>query len=134
MRNLLARLFLPSWRFFDDAFSSTVLQGCVVSADGGCSAWTDLLEPPTRRSAHLLWNPWGNLTLAKYSLVERMVDEASEASGDPAQLVSYELVVHLAREELRGSHTPASTGFRFRVVERDAKGDSDALLSAEHPW
>ncbi len=139
VRNILARLFLPSWRFFDDALTWVVLEvrvtpratesndtpGPEVLAAG---PWMEVLRPPKRRLHHLLWNPEGNATLAGYSLLERLL---MDADADPADFaVTTRMVEALARRELAAlGVAPQGSTFEYRVRDRRPGGDEELAVS-----
>jgi hypothetical protein len=126
-------MFLPSWRFFDDATTGTVLKVRVTRPGEAPGAWVEVLPPPVRRPWHVLWNPEGNRTLAAYSLVERFLQDAGE-EGRSSE-TSYALVCALARAELarRGEVAPGS-GYEFKVCDRLPSGDEDLAVSGALAW
>lgn len=132
----LARLFLPSWRFFDDEATGLVLKGRITFASGAPGTWMELLPPPNRRLHHVLWNPYGNRVLAACSLLERLTQDAAAGEDSPTFARTHQLVVHLVREELtlheaRGA-SPAA--FEWRLCERTGAADELLMASGPHPW
>lgn len=129
----LLRMFLPSWRFFDDASTGLVLKVRWTPAGGAPGAWIEVLPPPVRRPWHVLWNPEGNRTLAAYSLLERFLQDAGE-DGRTAE-TSYALVAALARGELARIGGGASgSGYEFKVCDRLSTGDEDLVVSGREAW
>lgn len=129
----LLRLFLPSWRFFDDATTGIVLKVRVARVGAPAGPWVEVLTPPTRRVHHVLWNPAGNQALAAYSLVERLLLDASE--GGRSFEVSHALVGALARTEITrlGLGAGAAT-YEYLVSDRLPSGDEELLVSGPLPW
>lgn len=132
----LARLLLPSWRFFDDALTGVVLQVRLSrpsSTGFEVGPWIEVLRPPPRRLHHLLWNPEGNATLAACSLLERLV---MDADGDPrAHEVTTRMVEALVRQEIAHlGAPPAGSTFEYRVRDRRPGGDEDLAMAGPIPW
>lgn len=125
----LGRLFVPSWRFFDDAASGIVLRARVTRASANAGPWVQVLLPPTRRPHHILWNPEGNRVLAAYSLLERLLQDVAEDDARSLR-TSLALVTELVRAEVtrRGLAAPGDH-VEFVVVDREPDGEQELLRS-----
>lgn len=133
------RSLLPSWRFFDTIAPVPTLEARSCGQPGtGCGPWERLLAaPPTRAPLRLLHNPFENLRLAHYALLERLVDDLAELeAGDDERvvaLVSYQLVLRLVRSELQGRGAPPYFQFRLMLArEAPDRGSETLLLSRVH--
>ncbi|HET9953606.1 MAG TPA: hypothetical protein VFQ61_03835 [Polyangiaceae bacterium] len=127
---MLLRCLLPAYRFFERVDPLPALNVRFGTTELG--PWFLALEPPARRGFHLFLNPAGNLYLAHCSLVERFLDDLTDADPEQVpQLVSYELLKRLAARAAcaRLGDDPTQAGvhssslaprFQFRLVERDA--------------
>lgn len=127
--SVLARAFVPSWRFFDGVVAAPLLERQVMT-DAGSSAWERVVPPVPRTLARLILNPAGNVALALHGLADRLADEA--ASSAPERAVTERLVWHAVRASL----PPALRGdARARVVWRlvDPASGAELLRSAEAP-
>lgn len=128
----LARLFIPSWRFFDDALTGVVLLVRITAPDGEVGDWRQVLHPPSRRWVHLVWNPEGNRTLASYALLERLTQDAEHGEGSVAFQRTLALVTNLAAVEVRALD-PGPGSFDFQVCDRTREGDEVLIASGPHP-
>ena len=125
----LGRLFVPSWRFFDEANAGIVLRVRVTLAHAGAGPWVQLLLPPTRRLHHIVWNPDGNRVLAAYSLLERLLQDAAEDDAQSLE-ISQALVTKLVRAEVmrRGLASPRDS-LEFVVVDHEPDGEQVLIRS-----
>jgi hypothetical protein len=125
----LTRLFVPSWRFFDDETPGIVFKVRVASATEA-GVWTQVLRPPPRHWSHLFWNPDGNRTLAAYSLLERLLQDVADDNTRSLR-TSLALVTELARSEV-ARHGVAATGevVEFAIVD-GAPGSDEELVRSE---
>jgi hypothetical protein len=130
----LFRLFIPSWRFFDDIGSISRLYYQTDTLPD----WQPCFHPQPRRWFYLLLNPTGNLRLACYSLVDRLVEEISHLREENqhlvSQSVSYRLLENLIRYQVRSLST-SSHNFRFKIIVSSPLIENSeymALLSALH--
>lgn len=135
----LVRVLFPSWRFFDDVQETTALLVRVAKAGEAYGAWRAVLPTPERTLVQLAWNPAGNLRLAQYALLDRLLsdvaewDERETALG-PETLVSYQLVLNLARTAIAAGDRHAADGrLQFKLVDALAPAErADLLISREH--
>ncbi len=129
----LARLFLPSWRFFDDALTGVVLLVRITGPDGEPGGWQQVLHPPSRRWVHVVWNPEGNRILASYSLLERLTQDAVSGGESVAFQRTLALVINLATVEVRALAPMAGSTFEFQLCDRTVDGDEALIASGPHP-
>lgn len=132
----LFRVLFPSWRFFDSAAPTPRLMVRTAQPGEPLGAYHDALPALPRRWSALFLNAEGNLRLAYHGLLERLVSDLAELDEGDAesarQLLSYELVVNLARASLRDVQ-PADR-FQFKVQHvRGTAEPEDVLTSAVHP-
>lgn len=122
------KVFLPSWKFFDEAGSQPELRWRI-----GESPWQAALRPTPRRISQIFLNPQGNLRHALDSMVERLLQEA--ANADPKELpetVSYKLVVNCVRQLIRWEGPiPQERKFQFKITGT-YPDEQDLLISKEH--
>ena len=125
----LGRLFVPSWRFFDEAASGIALRARVTTAQASAGPWVQVLLPPPRRVHHMLWNPDGNRVLAAYSLLERLLQDAVDEDARSLQ-TSQALVTELVRAEVTrlGLASPGDT-VEFIVVDAEPDGEQELIRS-----
>lgn len=128
----LARLFIPSWRFFDDALTGVVLVVRVTSPDGVPGSWQQVLRPPRRRWVHLVWNPEGNRTLAAYALLERLTQDAEHGEDSVPFRRTLALVTNLASVEVRALVSAPGSTFEFTICDRTRDGDAVLIASGPH--
>lgn len=113
----LLRLFVPSWRFFDETTSGIRLRVRVITPASGAGPWIEVLTPPSRRVWHAVWNPEGNRTLAAYSLLERLLLDAADEDQRSLR-TSLALVTELARgEATRLGLVAAGDTLEFAIVD-----------------
>jgi hypothetical protein len=98
------RIFIPTWRFFDQVTDLPHLEIRVQDA------WVKESTPPPPAWWQLLFNPAGGLKHARANLYQRLLLEAA-AIEDVSRLISYRLVEDLARD-LAGD----ANHFEFRLV------------------
>jgi hypothetical protein len=163
----MLRVLLPSWRFFDrsDGSPRLLYRSYVRALDAPVSyAAPDTVHAPrlalpgpdlgawkelsfSSRSKHdgahsvhpLLLHAHGNLTLARYTLLEHLLSDLSErapeAAGDVTELVSYRLVQRLVARELARLAEPCpGLQFQFALVllaDDAACGQMACLRTAE---
>ena len=133
-RLALLRVLLPSWRFFDAIASMPRVLVRSGPAPDSLGEWRQLLAPPQRSWANLVWHPAGNLSLAQHSLLERLLTDIAELAdgAEPADTVSYQLARNLVRAGLRDAGVAPGTAYQWKVADTDAMtGDvtDDLLLS-----
>lgn len=125
------KALLPSWKFFDRVGIIPIFS---TRRDSG--EWLSWEPKFDRPFGTLFFNPEGNLTLAKVSLLERVVAELSEQQKpeDFVHSVSYALLREWA--QLEASHEGPSKTFQFKVSLRDQRNPEahveDVLISLEH--
>ena len=136
----LLRVLLPAWRFFDVAGVPLRLSCRIGSSATALGDFHEVLLPTPSRHG-LLLDAQGNLRLAYHTLLERLLSDLSALDApdaDPAELVSYELVVNLVRYHLptplRAAGEPY---FQFKLSAQrgssaDAQVDEDVLVSGLH--
>jgi hypothetical protein len=133
------RVLLPAWRFFDEPGPQLRLYCRTGSSSAALGDFHEVLLPTPSRHG-LLLAARGNLRLAYHTLLERLISDLSALEAkdaDPAELVSYGLVVNLVRQ-----HLPAAVGdrgepyFQFKLSLHNAPEaceEEDILLSGLHP-
>jgi len=85
----LWRIFIPTWRFFDEVGVHPEL---LVKIDG---QWRSMVNRPRVRWFALFFNPEFGYYHASNNLLERLLVEVA-AGADPEHLVSFALVRDLA--------------------------------------
>lgn len=152
----MARALLPSWRFFDEIDPAPKLFYRTAEASTPLDAWLPLTFRPARRWSGLVFNPEGNLALARHALLEQLLDDIAEPEVSDASavegLTSYALVTQLVRERLRRpapsaravfaperepAITPLGARFQFKITLAEAYPASasaaeDVLVSGIH--
>jgi hypothetical protein len=127
----LLKLFFPSWRFFEEIGAAPRLHYRFASQGNKLGEWVLWQPKQTRKWNSLFLNAGGNLTLAYFSMIERLIQDSNDwDKKDPAQFadaVSYKLVEQFVRVQLR-QYTGHARRFQFKVGT-DAE---DALISIEH--
>lgn len=127
----LLRVALPSWRFFEDIELGPRLWVRVRSDEASWGEWQLAIVPPQRTALALLLNADGNQALAQQSVVEQLWSELDgmEVASAP-QLVSYQLVQHIAEARARALGASAMSRFQFLLGEpAEAEG---SYVSQEH--
>lgn len=93
------RLFIPSWRFFDQLGSVPQLM-YRVSKKSETTDWQPVFKKPQRQLHNLFFNPFGNLYLYHQSLVSRLADESQTATN--LELVpTYQILKELTQEIIK---------------------------------
>ncbi len=127
----LFRVFVPSWRFFDEAKPIPSLELRLAPEGNAWGAWLPVFDRlPDRSPWQLCFNPLENDRLARQSLLSRFLNEASDwKPGDQAVTgsVSYELVRGLVLERVARESRKGKVRFQFRLM---LEGE-EALLSPE---
>jgi len=128
----LLRIFIPSWRLFDELGTVSVLFYRSRSSSTGYGPWTQALcPPPPRRFWNLLLNPQGNLYLAFHALVQHFLtdlhDTPTPKPREIKSLMSYRLVCNLVREQIQQSKANVSACyFQFRIdLNSDPSGKTE---------
>ena len=131
----LLRVLVPSWRFFDGIGVHPDLLARVAGPDGRFGPWLALLPPPPRAWWNVFWHPDGNLSMACHSLLDRLQADlaAAEEDDDPAQLVSYRLVLDLVMWCTRDHAAAALVQFRLAGPSpRPGASPCDLIVSSVH--
>ncbi len=127
----LLRVFIPSWRFFDEVGPAPRLYFRVATDPGDLGAWLPIEAHRGslgRRSLYSLFlNPDENLFLAGNSLVAQLlsdIEDRGEGDSDRVQdSVSYRLVERWVRWQFRGQGVQR---YQFKISLEE-----DLLLSPE---
>lgn len=109
----LLRVFFPSWRFFDFINSVPLLYVRSWNEKGEWSEWLPALKKPERRFWNILFNPEGNIFLAKQTLVQQFAEELEEPT-----LTTTALITQLARSEISNlltEHSPRVVCFQYQL-------------------
>jgi hypothetical protein len=128
----LARVLVPSWRFFDAVGAHPELLARVAGADGCFGPWRPVLRAPRRAWWNVAWHPEGNLALARLSLLDRLLADGAAADAAPTSLVSYRLVLDQVRWALAGGEGAALVQFKLAARGPDGGGPADLLVSEVH--
>lgn len=123
----LFRVFLPSWKFFDEVGSAPELY---YQMEG---PWQPVLIRPANKLRNLFLHPEGNFFHAGHSLLERLLREVNEAEpSDLESSPSYQLVENLVRFQIRQADpTLVGRQFRFKIAISHPE-PADVILSASH--
>lgn len=125
----MVRVLVPSWRFFDTVGEHPRLLARTVD-DSGDGVWHALLAPPRRAWWNVAWHPEGNLSLARHSLLDRLLADVARApDDDPTAFVSYRLVL----DQVRWARRDGVPGERiqFKLTSPSAVGP-DLFVSSVH--
>jgi hypothetical protein len=134
-RSPLLRALVPSWRFFErpDAVPELLLRHCPQAAAPG--PWLPAIHIPVRAWYNVLWNPLGNLALAKYSLLDRLIADLADAGEvtieRAEQLVSFRLVQRVCEEALLPTKDGAAPPYQFKVVLIAGEAAAEELLLSD---
>lgn len=117
---LIAKLFLPSWDFFND-FSATPRLDIKLTDDG---AWTPLYPilppPPLRR---ILWNPDGNALLFEHSLVYRLTTTSDPLNEKKLARELAPIIERFLPREM--------SSYRFRIVFVEPDGTEHLFFTSD---
>lgn len=137
----LLRSFFPNWRFFHRVGHVPVLFVRYTNQATGWQPWQALTPRSKRNLLQLFHNPSINLALANQNLVDHLSADiqALPDDKDSRQLVTYQLVLRLARHYLQ----PISIGQDIRQYQvqlrlvppfEEATEDSAILTSPAIAW
>jgi hypothetical protein len=115
------RIFIPSWRFFDQAGAAPRLE-----VRYGDSTWLAVEFPVRSAWWNLFFNPQGTLAHARHMLYERLLVE-SQSATDVAELVSYRLTAQIAEGFVRNLGAGPGVAMQFKLRGRDG----DLLIGSE---
>lgn len=118
----LSRLFIPSWRFFDQLGTIPTL----FYRTNNNTDWQLVLQKPQRRWWHLFHNPEGNQYLLCLSLVDRLLAEKADQSIE--QTESFRLVKNLVRSVVLSD--PQNKTFEFKIELRQPDRSSQLFLQS----
>ena len=125
------KALLPSWKFFDRVGVIPVFS---FRVDAG--SWSQWRPHYKRGLKTLFFNPEGNFTLAKVSLLERVLGElgALQIPEQYVNTVSYALLREWARDEVLKIGTAHTFQFKVSLCDqRIAECEfADVLISIEH--
>lgn len=124
----MVRVLVPSWRFFDTVGEHPQLLARTVDAHGGPGPWRPVLAPPARAWWNVAWHPQGNLSLARHSLLDRLLaDVARDPDEPPGDLVTYRLVLDQVRFA-----APDAAALQFRLIGPGGPDAPELFVSAVH--
>ncbi len=124
---LLFRVFLPSWRFFEDMGEVPKLYFRFGIEDGALGEWLAVEQPESRGLGSLFLNARGNLFLAGNSLVEQLLGDVAELSqagevrvSQLRKTVSYRLLGRWVVWQLRAradfeTNKAKMTSYQFKI-------------------
>lgn len=133
---LIAKLFLPSWNFFNDFAEVSCLEFSWLGAAATETDWRPLYpENSTTSWGRMFFNPAGNLELLEKSLIDRIAsgfrDEAGFVTCEFEAEEAIALLARLTRGRLRLLEPPtAESQFRFRLVLLEPGGGSEVLFTS----
>lgn len=134
---LIAKLFLPSWNFFNDFAEVTRLEFCWVKGEAEKSGWQPLYPTISTRSwGRVFFNPVGNLELLEKSLIDRVATALREkgtiSKSAFAQSEAGQMLLKIVRNRLeKAERQPAETAFRFRLVVSAPATPEETLFESE---
>jgi hypothetical protein len=122
------RVFLPSWKFFNEAGPQPALWMQVGDHD-----WQPVLPENQRSLSQLFLNSEGNLRHALDTMIERLLQESANIPSDQlAETVSYRLVENCVRLRILCSESSQGADlFRFKIIATHPECQ-DLLISMEH--
>lgn len=129
---LVAKLLLPSWNFFNDFAEVTRLEFRWVTAAGAESRWQPLHPVnSTRCWWRLFFNPAGNLDLLEKSLIDRIATALTEPTpnGSFQAEEGGEILMRITRARLQVAETgPPGKHFCLRLVRLAPSGPPEILF------
>ena len=98
------RAFFPNWKFYHAAGKAPRLYVRAQGADGIWADWQRVYARIPHRVHHLLHNPVVNLALNHQNLVDHLWSDVQDLpeGADIRERVTYQLVIRLAHEAVRG--------------------------------
>ena len=125
----MVRVLVPSWRFFDTVGEHPQLLARSVGAEGEAGPWRPVLPPPTRAWWNVAWHPQGNLSLARHSLLDRLLaDVARDPDEPPVDLVTYRLVL----DQVRFAAPVGAAALQFRLIGPGGPDAPELFVSDVH--
>ena len=138
----LLRIFIPSWRFFDELGQVATLSHRTRLFDNTeFGAWENSITKPTPSPAAFLFNPSGNLYLASQALVGQLMVDIQNLQGEPDPSLlenrcSFLLVQKYVEQQVRKNNPLQSSlhyQFKISVVDpNQPQNDYEALISKEY--
>ncbi|MFZ3231095.1 MAG: hypothetical protein WA160_12885 [Pseudobdellovibrio sp.] len=132
----LYRLFIPSWRFFDQlGIISTLYYR--IKQNGTYSSWFVALEKPNRAFLNLFLNSDGNIYLFSQVLVDRLAAEVSTISSSSdvriEALNNFKLIENLVRQKIQKEKLSNEIFFQFKIQVHSDKNENpeDFIISKE---
>lgn len=128
----LVRALFPRWNFFD--FVGFTFQVAFKVPDQ--KHWETLSFEIERNTFGLLLNPYGNMALAKFNILEHFVEEiqtliaqnAQVSSQDLQKKVTYLMLVEILKQELAGYGLNQGV-FQFKVTALKNSEEVDLFFS-----
>ena len=122
------RALFPAWRLFDRAVASPALFVRFAIGSSALGPWSAVRPRRRGRAVRWLFAPDDNLALAYQAAVDQLASELGDLdeSGEPGELVSYELVARIAAAGI-----PAGARFQWKLVVVGDRGPEDYLVSRE---
>lgn len=130
------RLFIPSWKFFDEFESLLVLEFRIQTNSNEWSAWQPVFKPAKFKIWNLFFNPEGIYRLAASSLVDQLFQDTQnwDPKNQPGEFhkqSTYRLTRNLIQQELsQRSWQKIPAAFQFRLFTNH----QEVLLSNPTPW
>ncbi len=124
------RIFVPSWRFFDDTGPIPKLYVRAEQAGQLGSSWLPALQPPKRRWYSLFFNPDGNLHHAICNALEHLLHDPQDKD---ANRIIHRYVRHYLINE-RGLKPLGKYQFKVTAVQfkqGEIVDEEESLLSTE---
>jgi hypothetical protein len=123
------RPLLPSWRFFDDAPTESILQYRIFENEVW-KDWENANARPKRKIQHFFVNAEGNTFLALQSLLEQLHAEMESAGMKVDavhfdQLISFQLIKNLVMSQIESSK---GKSFQIRILVHASATQSEAIL------
>lgn len=138
----LLRIFIPSWRFFDELGQiATVSHRSRLADQSDFGPWQTSILKPTQSPAAFLFNPAGNIYLASQALVQQlMVDilnlKNETDTGSLEQLCSFQLLQkHIELQLRKNNSLLPPLFFQIKISVEDPnqpQNNYDAVVSKEY--
>lgn len=135
----LLRIFIPSWRFFDELGQIATLSHRTRPAEHTeFGPWEKSITKPTQAPAAFLFNPSGNLYLATQALVGQLMVDIQNLKGEPdpsllENLCSFLLVQKYIEQQVRKNNPQQSAHhyqFKISVIDpNQPQNNYEALVS-----
>lgn len=138
----LLRIFIPSWRFFDELGQiTTVFHRTRLADQSDFGPWKKSILKPTQSPAAFLFNPAGNLYLATQAVVQQLMVDIQNLKNEAdttslEQFSSFQLLQKHIELQLRKTNpqlVPLFFQIKISVTDpNQPQNNYDAVVSKEY--